>query len=290
MASYAEGRKAFGFCDRCGFRYNLKDLKTETVNLATTNLLVCSECWDPDHPQNMLGRVRVDDPQALRNPRPLGGISGRDLPAAYRWDFSTGTAQTDPTRIDGWWASNGTVTWNSSSETLNLISESGTASPGDPYLNRGWNYTGANDWLSIDTSVYKFVVSSFKVNRFPEFEQDDRYYQDFQGQLYWAIDTAAGPDSGYPYTTERSQVAQHKPVFTNTQVSDGFATADRDMASQFKIVWDMSSNPNWSGTVTGIRLDYFDARNEGSSGSIDHDAGDIDINYIEVVAFHNPDL
>ena len=78
MAAYAEGRKAFGFCDRCGFRCGLRNLKAETVNMVNTNLLVCPECWDPDQPQNMLGRVRADDPQALRNPRPLGGISGRD--------------------------------------------------------------------------------------------------------------------------------------------------------------------------------------------------------------------
>lgn len=289
MASYAEGRKAFGFCDRCGFRYNLKDLKTETVNLATTNLLVCPECWDPDHPQNMLGRVRVDDPQALRNPRPLGGISGRDLPAAYRWDFSTGTAQTSPTRIDGWWASGGIITWNSSSETLNLVSNPDAISPGDPYLHRGWNSTSANDWLSIDASTYKFVVSSFKVNRLPDFEPDDRFFQDFQGQLFWTIDTSPGPNSTWPYSVERSKISQHKPVFTNAQTSDGFSTENRDMASQFKVVWDMSSNPSWSGTITGLRLDYFDSRN--SEGNVpDYDAGDIDINYIEVVAFHNPDL
>jgi hypothetical protein len=289
MASYAEGRKAFGFCDRCGFRYNLKDLKTETVNLATTNLLVCPECWDPDHPQNMLGRVRVDDPQALRNPRPLGGISGRDLPAAYRWDFSTGTAQTSPTRIDGWWASNGIITWNSSSETLNLVSNPDSSNPGDPYLHRGWNFEGANDWLSIDASTYKFVVSSFKVNRLPDFEPDDIYFQDFQGQLFWAIDTSPGPYSTWPYSPDRSQISQHKPVFTNAQTSDGFSTENRNMASQFKIVWDMSNNPNWSGTLTGLRLDYFHAKNTPLPGP-DYDAGDIDINYIEVVAFHNPNL
>ena len=33
-------------------------------------LLVCPECWDPDHPQLQLGMFPVDDPQGLRNPRP----------------------------------------------------------------------------------------------------------------------------------------------------------------------------------------------------------------------------
>lgn len=45
-------------------------MKTETVQGRVNNLLVCETCWDLDHPQNWLGRVRVDDPQALRNPRP----------------------------------------------------------------------------------------------------------------------------------------------------------------------------------------------------------------------------
>ena len=32
--------------------------------------MVCRECWEADHPQLMLGMYPVDDPQALRNPRP----------------------------------------------------------------------------------------------------------------------------------------------------------------------------------------------------------------------------
>jgi hypothetical protein len=33
-------------------------------------VLVCNECWEEDHPQLLLGMYPVDDPQALRNPRP----------------------------------------------------------------------------------------------------------------------------------------------------------------------------------------------------------------------------
>jgi len=104
VASYAKGKKAFGFCDRCGFRYDLRDLKSETVNLVSTNLLVCEECWDPDHPQNMLGRIRYDDPQALRNqdhlaqsaaeifPLPIGGTSRTQQSLLYRLEFTKGVA------------------------------------------------------------------------------------------------------------------------------------------------------------------------------------------------------
>jgi hypothetical protein len=67
---YASGKNAIAECDRCGQRFKLKILKTEIIKTKTYNLLVCPECWDPDHPQLQLGMWPVDDPQALRNPRP----------------------------------------------------------------------------------------------------------------------------------------------------------------------------------------------------------------------------
>ena len=67
---FASGKYALGICDRCGLTYMLLELKKETVNLNEVNLLVCQDCYDGDHPQNHQGRQRVDDPQALRNPRP----------------------------------------------------------------------------------------------------------------------------------------------------------------------------------------------------------------------------
>jgi len=67
---FASGKYAISECDRCGQRFKLKVLKTEIIKLKNYNLLVCPECWDPDHPQLQLGMFPVDDPQALRNPRP----------------------------------------------------------------------------------------------------------------------------------------------------------------------------------------------------------------------------
>ena len=67
---FAAGKKAFGFCQRCGFRYDLRKLKAQTIKQKTTALRVCPECLDEDHPQLMLGTFPIDDPQALRNPRP----------------------------------------------------------------------------------------------------------------------------------------------------------------------------------------------------------------------------
>ena len=67
---FASGKNAISECDRCGQRFKLKVLKTEIIKLKNYNLMVCPECWDPDHPQLQLGMFPVDDPQALRNPRP----------------------------------------------------------------------------------------------------------------------------------------------------------------------------------------------------------------------------
>ena len=66
----ARGKYAFGFCDRTGFRYSLDQLVDEYQNGVKTGLKVGFDVVDPDHPQNFLGRVRVDDPQSLREPRP----------------------------------------------------------------------------------------------------------------------------------------------------------------------------------------------------------------------------
>ena len=68
--SFASGKYAYGFCDLTGFRYPLKDLKPEIKNGRPTGLLVGKDVWSPDQPQLHLGRVKVNDPQALRNPRP----------------------------------------------------------------------------------------------------------------------------------------------------------------------------------------------------------------------------
>lgn len=68
--SYASGKYAFGYCDRTGFRYPKKDLVPQIVNQKPTGLLVGKDVVDEDQPQLQLGRVRVDDPEALRNPRP----------------------------------------------------------------------------------------------------------------------------------------------------------------------------------------------------------------------------
>ena len=69
-AKYARGSRAWGQCDTCGFRYLLNELKMQIVAGKPTNIRNCIYCLDKDHPQYFIGRVPINDPQALLNPRP----------------------------------------------------------------------------------------------------------------------------------------------------------------------------------------------------------------------------
>ena len=69
-SKYASAKNSISQCDRCGFRFKLKQLKRLVIKTKNVNILVCPECWEPDQPQLSLGLYPVNDPQAVRNPRP----------------------------------------------------------------------------------------------------------------------------------------------------------------------------------------------------------------------------
>ncbi len=70
MSRFASGRKSLAICDICGFQYKLRELRDLIVKGRNSNLMACPECWNPDQPQLSLGSFPVNDPQAIRNPRP----------------------------------------------------------------------------------------------------------------------------------------------------------------------------------------------------------------------------
>jgi hypothetical protein len=67
---FASSKNALSECDLCGFRYKLRELRSLIVKGRDTNVMACPECWNPDQPQLHLGDFPVEDPQAIRNPRP----------------------------------------------------------------------------------------------------------------------------------------------------------------------------------------------------------------------------
>ncbi len=67
---FSSGKHAIGVCDRCGWTYKLFELRPEVQQFTQKNILVCDPCWDPVQPQTLLGFYPIEDPQAVRNPRP----------------------------------------------------------------------------------------------------------------------------------------------------------------------------------------------------------------------------
>lgn len=70
MGVFARGKHSVALCDRCGQRFPYERLKEQIENRRPNGLRVCPSCLDDDHPQLQLGRQKVRDPQALRDPRP----------------------------------------------------------------------------------------------------------------------------------------------------------------------------------------------------------------------------
>lgn len=89
----ARGKYAYGFCDKTGFRYDLRELVDEVKNGVKTGLKVGRDVVDPDHPQNFLGRLRIHDPQSLRDPRPERKIESVKVKLPV---FDSATLQTVP--------------------------------------------------------------------------------------------------------------------------------------------------------------------------------------------------
>ena len=61
--NYATGAHALGMCERCSKKTLLRKL---VYDGQFPDLLVCSECWDPKHPQEYL--PEVTDPITLYDP------------------------------------------------------------------------------------------------------------------------------------------------------------------------------------------------------------------------------
>lgn len=67
---FSSGKHSIAECDRCGQRFQLKQLKKLVIKQQIKDIKVCPECWEKDQPQLSLGLYPVDDPQAVRDPRP----------------------------------------------------------------------------------------------------------------------------------------------------------------------------------------------------------------------------
>ena len=106
-SKFSSGKFAIAECDRCGQRYKLKQLRKLIVKQQVKNILVCPECWEPDQPQLSLGMYPVDDPQAVRNPRPdtsylASGVSGLNIRAGTSNSVDENGYQEGGSRVFQW--------------------------------------------------------------------------------------------------------------------------------------------------------------------------------------------
>jgi hypothetical protein len=123
---FSSAKNSIAECDRCGFRYKLKELKKLTIKTKQVSIKVCKTCWEQDHPQLQLGMYPVQDPQAVREPRPdnsyyQSGYTGLQL--------TTNTDNGDPgegSRVIqwGWWPVGG-ASANDAGLTPNYLTSAG---------------------------------------------------------------------------------------------------------------------------------------------------------------------
>jgi hypothetical protein len=87
---FASSKNILAMCDVCGFQYKLRELKALVRKGVSTNIKACRACWSPDHPQLKLGMYPVDDPQAVRDPRPDTslGESGSYSSRGLQWNWN----------------------------------------------------------------------------------------------------------------------------------------------------------------------------------------------------------
>jgi hypothetical protein len=216
--AFASSRNAISICDRCGFTYPLRELRKETRNSVLTNVKVCPECFDPDHPQYKVGKRDYSDPQALRDPRP---------------DLNTGTGRIDRYRTassgdefngsaDGWAIgdANTTLTLNDTYLTVDSIG---------PYSSTGIHRRRTGTPLDIDASVYKFVRAKIRiVNLVTPI--------DWLGLLMWLRTTDSSTSaSRFSYVSVPEHIGQ--------------------FGEQWHMLeWDMTDETNWTGTIDGVTL------------------------------------
>lgn len=78
------GKFALGLCDRCSLRYPLGELKWEIVNGERSGQRVCGDCFDIDHPQYQLSKIKFGDEFSVPDPRPQTA-GDLDPTLAYNW-------------------------------------------------------------------------------------------------------------------------------------------------------------------------------------------------------------
>lgn len=130
-SKYASGKHSIAECDRCGFRFKLKELRKLTIKTKQVSIKVCQTCWEPDQPQLSLGLYPVNDPQAVREPRPdvsyyQSGFSGLQITDTPGTSIDSDGFPEGGSRVFQWgWAPVGGASGNDVGLTPNALTSRG---------------------------------------------------------------------------------------------------------------------------------------------------------------------
>lgn len=128
---FSSGKNSIAECDRCGFRFKLKELTKLVIKTKQVSIKVCSACWEPDQPQLQLGMYPVSDPQAVREPRPdnsyrQSGYTGLQLTTVPSTSIDSNGVPSGGSRVFQWgWAPIGGASYFDASLTPNYLSSAG---------------------------------------------------------------------------------------------------------------------------------------------------------------------
>jgi hypothetical protein len=109
----------------------LKELRKLTIKTKQVSIKVCPTCWEPDQPQLSLGLYPVNDPQAVREPRPdisyyQSGYSGLQITNTPSSSENSNGDPSGGSRVFQWgWFPVGGASSNDAGLTPNYLTSAG---------------------------------------------------------------------------------------------------------------------------------------------------------------------
>ena len=218
--AFASNKNPYAICDRCGFRYFLKELRKEWNGLKT-----CPECYEPKHPQ-LEPRTNVIDPQAVREPRPDNSVIPTDFIVRTNVGLGIiGSLITTPTNIT---SALGTITISGATGTTPSPSPTPSPTPAPTpapsyttYTVTVGNYLGANYFYIDGSRAPTLNLSEGSTYRFDQSSSSNSSHP-----LRFSTTSNGTHGGGSEYTTgvTTNGTAGSSGAYTQIEVASGAPT------------------------------------------------------------------